>query len=122
MKKIVTFLVLLALVGLVYVFYQYQQIAAEADIQVEADIQLLEKSFREQTSEALTGLHEGEKYVQTQLTSQHINDEQKFVRVYHSLFIQNGVRNCLQSHLTYQQKQPNIKQQIWLEIGESCLP
>ncbi|GAA6135426.1 hypothetical protein NBRC116188_22160 [Oceaniserpentilla sp. 4NH20-0058] len=121
MKKIVAFLMLLALVGLAYIFYQYQQIAAEADIQVEADIQLLEKSYRDQTSKALTGLHEGEKYVQTQLASQHINDEQKFVRVYHSLFIKNGVRNCLQSHLTYQQKQPNVQKQIWLKPDQYCL-
>lgn len=122
MKKILMGLFVLALLGLGYVLYQYQQIAADADAQVEADIKLLEKTFREATSDALTGMHEGDKYIQTQLAYQHINDSQQFVRVYHSLFIQNGVRSCLASHFIYLQRQPKIQKQNWLENGENCLP
>lgn len=122
MKKWLLAILLLVISGLGYVFYQYQQIAAEADEQVEADIKLLEQEFRAQTSEALTGLHEQDNYVQTQLAFQHINAEQLYVRVYQSLFIKNGKRSCLQSHIVYQQKQPKIHQQIWLEESKNCLP
>jgi len=122
MKKVLLGLFFLVLMALGYVFYQYQQIASEADAQVKADIKLLEKTFRESTSAALVDSHEADKYVQTQLAYQHINQAQQYVRVYHSLFIQNGVRSCLASHIVYLQKQPNIQQQIWLESAENCLP
>ena len=122
MKKVLLGLLVVALIALGYVFYQYQKIASDADAQVEADIKLLEQTYRDLTSKALSGLHEGDKYVQTQLAYQHINEHQQYVRVYHSLFIQKGVRSCLASHIVYLQKQPNIQQQVWLESAENCLP
>lgn len=122
MNKLVTALVVMLVVGMGYVFYQYQIIASEADEQVEKDIAFLEETFRERTSQALSGDHEKEKYIQTALIFQSVNDEQQFVRHYHSLFIENGVRNCLQSQIVYLQKQATLHKQAWLQDTEVCLP
>ena len=122
MNKLVTALVVMLVGAMGYVFYQYQIIASEADEQVEKDIAILEKTFRERSSDALTGDHEKEKYIQTALMFQSVNDQQQFVRHYHSLFIENGVRNCLKSQIVYLQKQATILEQTWLQDSEACLP
>lgn len=122
MKKILTGLVMLMVVVLAYVLYQYQNIAAEAEAQVERDIVWLEQGFRNQSSDALQLEHKDDKYVQTQLVMQSVNEAQKFVRHYHSLFIKNGQRSCLLSQVTYFQMQPEIFKQTWLESAENCLP
>ncbi|MGR6872041.1 hypothetical protein ACU6U9_06995 [Pseudomonas sp. HK3] len=122
MNKVVSAFIVIVLIGLAYVFYQYQIIASEADEQVEDDIVFLEKTYRDRNSEALTGDHEKEKYIQTALVLQRVNDEQKFVRYYHSLFIENGVRNCLQSQIIYLEKQTTLLSQKWLPTDEGCLP
>jgi hypothetical protein len=122
MNKVVSAFIVIVLIGLAYVFYQYQIIASEADEQVEDDIVFLEKTYRDRSSEALTGDHEKEKYIQTALVLQRVNDEQKFVRYYHSLFIENGVRNCLQSQIIYLEKQTTLLSQKWLPTDEGCLP
>ena len=122
MNKLVTALIVMLVVAMAYVFYQYQTIATEEDEQVEKDIVFLEKTFRERSSQALTGEHEKEKYIQTALIFQSVNDEQQFVRHYHSLFIENGVRNCLHSQIVYLQKQASLHKQAWLQDTEACLP
>ncbi len=122
MKKALTFLVVLIIGAVGYVLYQYQNIAAEAEAQVERDIVWLEQSFRNQSSDALQLDHKDDKYVQTQLVMQSVNEEQKFVRHYHSLFIKNGQRSCLLSQVTYFQMQPEMFKQTWLESAENCLP
>ena len=122
MNKLVTALIIMLVGAMAYVFYQYQIIASEADEQVEKDIVFLEKTFRERSSQALTGEHEKEKYIQTALIFQSVNDEQQFVRHYHSLFIENGVRNCLHSQIVYLQKQASLHKQAWLQDTQACLP
>jgi TorA maturation chaperone TorD len=122
MNKIVTALVVCLLVAMGYVFYQYQEIASQADAQVEKDIQFLEASFRDRSSESLSGVHEQEKYVQSALVLQSVNEAQQFVRHYHSLFIENGARNCLLTKIIYLQKQTTLYEQVWLEDGQMCLP
>ena len=122
MKKALTILVILIIAAAGYVLYQYQKVAAEAEAQVEKDIAWLEQGFRNQSSDALQLEHKGDKYVQTQLVMQSVNEAQKFVRHYHSLFIKNGQRSCLLSQVTYFQMQPEMFKQIWLESAENCLP
>jgi len=122
MKKALTVLLILVLGFAVYTFIKYQEIAESAEKQVEDDIAFLESSFRNRTSLALSGEHQAEKYVQTALVLQSVNEEQQFVRHYHSLFIENGVRNCLASKIIYLQKQPTLLEQTWLSDGDICLP
>lgn len=122
MNKIVTVLVIGLLVAIGYVFFQYQDIASQADAQVEKDIQFLEASFRDRSSESLSGVHEQEKYVQSALVLQSVNEAKQFVRHYHSLFIENGVRNCLLSKIIYLQKQTTLLEQVWLDEEQVCLP
>lgn len=122
MKKALTILVILIIGAAGYVLYQYQKVAAEAEAQVEKDIAWLEQGFRNQSSDALQLEHKDDKYVQTQLVMQSVNEAQKFVRHYHSLFIKNGQRSCLLSQVTYFQMQPEMFKQIWLESAENCLP
>ncbi|MFT5594692.1 MAG: hypothetical protein ACI8SR_003084 [Oceanicoccus sp.] len=122
MNKFVSAIVIIIVCGVGYVFYQYQQIAAEADEQVEKDIVFLESTFRDRSSDALAGDHVNEKYIQTALVLQRVNDKQQFVRHYNSLFIENGVRNCMQSTIMYLQKQATLLEQIWLSEEKGCLP
>ena len=122
MNKLVVAIVICFVVAVGYVFVQYQEIAADAEAQVEKDIVLLEASFRNQTSTALTGEHENEKYIQTQLVLQSVNEKNQFIRHYNSLFIENGERQCLQSQIIYLHKQAQILQQSWLDSDKNCLP
>jgi hypothetical protein len=122
MNKIVTVILVGLLFAVGYVFFQYQEIASQADEQVEKDIAFLEAAFRDRSSAALSGEHEQEKYIQTALVLQSVNEAQQFVRHYHSLFIENGVRNCLLSKIIYLQKQTTLHEQVWLDDGKICLP
>jgi len=122
MNKLVIAIVICIIVAVGYVFMQYQEIAADAEAQVEKDIAMLEDSFRNQSSAALSGDHKNEKYIQTQLVLQSVNEKNQFIRHYNSLFIENGVRQCLQSQIFYLHKQAKILQQDWLENDDNCLP
>jgi hypothetical protein len=122
MNKIVIGILILLLAVMGYVFVQYQSIAGDAEEQVAKDIRFLEDSYHDRSSTSLTGEYLKMKHIQTQLVLQSVNADKQFVRHYHSLFIENGVKQCLQSQVIYLQRQTTILQQSWLENPDICLP
>ena len=121
MKKILTSILVLLLVVIGWLFYEYKQIAGEAEARVEKDIRWLMTKFENKDYSENLNL-ENQRHLETQLVIQGVNEMNKFVRGYHTLFIENGDRSCLLSEVTYENHEPSVQDQRWLQTAEGCLP
>lgn len=121
MKKLRTIIAVLALIGVAWLFYEYKQIAGEAEARVEKDIRWLITAFEQGEFNAQLQLSE-QTHLETQLVVQGVNENNRFVRGYHSLFIKSGERSCLLSEVFYENHEPSIQDQRWLKTAEGCLP
>lgn len=116
--------ILLGLIVLVFIFcgwllYEYKQVAAEAEAQIIEDVLWLELSF--DGVDTLAGvLMNNKKHLETKLIHQSIDGNNKFLRHYRSLFIREGNKSCLETEVSYLNRNPNIEQQIWLKNGSTC--
>lgn len=121
MKRALLFLGAAILVFLVWTFIQYKQIAKEAEARVEQDVRWLMTRFEQGNVDDNLQL-ERKTHLQTQLVVQGVDEMNRFVRGYHSLFIEDGKRTCLLSEVGYEQRQPVLMGQRWLKTEEGCLP
>lgn len=116
--------ILLGLIVLVFIFcgwllYEYKQVAAEAEAQIIEDVLWLELSF--DGVDTLAGVSmNNKKHLETKLIHQSIDGHNKFLRYYRSLFIRDGNKSCLETEVSYLNRNPNIEQQIWLKNGSAC--
>jgi hypothetical protein len=116
--------ILLGLIVLVFIFcgwllYEYKQVAAEAEAQIIEDVLWLELSF--DGVDTLAGVSMNNiKHLETKLIHQSIDGNNKFLRHYRSLFIRDGKKSCLETEVSYLNRNPNIEQQIWLNNGSAC--
>ena len=102
-----------------WIFFEYKQVAGEAEAQVEKDITWLRLGFNELDQVASESLI-NKKHLETQLMQQSVNDENLFIRHYRSLFIQDGKRSCLETLVSYENRQSNVETQRWLNDEVSC--
>lgn len=121
MKKLLTIIAALALVGVAWLFYEYKQIAGEAEARVEKDIRWLMTKFEQGDYDQQLRLA-SKTHLETQLMIQGIDENNRFVRGYHSLFIENGEHSCLLSEVVYEFREPSLHDQRWLKTKEGCLP
>lgn len=121
-QRIIWILVACLIVGLAYLFYQYKQVAMQAEQQVEKDIRLIEQGFRDGSSHWLqTEQHSGKRILKTQLVMQTIDEKNRFIRQYHSELVKEGERSCLQTRVIYPNKQAEILTQTFVQT-QMCLP
>jgi hypothetical protein len=120
MKKISITVAIIFFVGCGWLFYQYLHIASSAEQQVAEDILWLRDNFNTSTAFSLPA-HADKKHLETQLIQQSLDLENRFIRHYHSLFIKDGNRSCLESFVRYQNYQPILKKQVWLAEGKLCI-
>jgi hypothetical protein len=120
MKKIFITVAIIFFVGCGWLFYQYLHIASSAEKQVEEDILWLRHNFN--TSAAFSQqTHADKKHLETQLIQQSLDLENRFIRHYHSLFIKDGNKSCLESLVRYQDYQPILEKEVWLAQGKLCI-
>jgi antitoxin component YwqK of YwqJK toxin-antitoxin module len=119
MKNIFTGITVLVFLFCGWLFYEYKQIAGEAEVQVEKDVLWLSLAFEDMDAVVGENLLD-RKYLETQLMQQSINSENKFIRHYRSLFIQEGKKSCLETQVSYFNHNPEIEMQTWLSSGSIC--
>jgi len=121
MKKIITPIIVLALIAIAWLFYEYKKIAGEAEARVEKDVRWLMTKFEQEDYDQQLNLA-AKTHLETQLVVQGVNENNQFVRGYHSLFIENGERSCLLSEVVYEFREPKLLDQRWLALEDNCLP
>jgi hypothetical protein len=120
MKKILITIATIFFVGCGWLFYQYLDIASSAEKQVAEDILWLRDNFS--TSAAFSQQqHVDKKHLETQIIQQSLDLENRFIRHYHSLFIKDGNKSCLESLVRYKNYQPILEKQVWLAQGKLCI-
>lgn len=121
MKNVKIAVIVLAVLGIGWLFYEYKQIAGEAEVRVAKDIRWLMDGFDEQEQVESLSL-QNKTHLETQLVVQGVNEHNRFVRGYHSLFIHSGDRTCLLTEVVYENREPAIQKQHWLGPDDNCLP
>jgi hypothetical protein len=121
MKNVKIAVIGLVVLGIGWLFYEYKKIAGEAEDRVAKDVRWLMTGFEGQDQIESLSL-QNKTHLETQLMVQGVNEHNRFVRAYHSLFIESGTRSCLLSEVIYHNREPSLQQQRWLESDESCLP
>lgn len=107
--------------AIAWLFYEYKKIAGEAEDRVAKDVRWLMTGFEGQDQIESLSL-QNKTHLETQLMVQGVNEHNRFVRAYHSLFIESGTRSCLLSEVIYHNREPSLQQQRWLASDENCLP
>ncbi|EAT12929.1 hypothetical protein HF888_01245 [Bermanella marisrubri] len=121
-KRIIYLLVVCLVAGIAYLFYQYQTISQQAEQQVTTDIKLIEQPFRNGSSHWLqTEAHKNKTLLKTQLITQSVDDQNRFIRHYHSKFIRAGEHSCLKTQIVYPQREAEVLEQSFVDT-EACLP
>lgn len=123
MRKNIIYLLIACLVaGIAYLFYQYQTISQQAEKQVAEDIRLIEQPFRNGSSHWLkTETHKNKTLLKTQLVTQSVDEQNRFIRHYHSKFIRAGEHSCLKTQIAYPQREAEIIEQSFVAT-QACLP
>lgn len=125
-KKIFTVIIVLMLLGVAWLFYEYQQTAGAADEQVEKDLHALRMGYDVQL-ENKSGVfadvaHHGKVFLDRKLVNQSINEQRQYVRHYHSLYLREGVKSCLETQMIYPNRQAVILSEGWKQFTQKCLP
>jgi hypothetical protein len=120
MKKVFVVIAVIFFLGCSWLFYEYLEIAGAAEKQVEYDIKWLGSSF-DISPLFLEEEHINKKHLGTQLIQQRLDNKNRFIRHYRSLFIKSGKKSCLESLIRYKNYQPVLQQQDWLLKGKACI-
>ena len=125
-KKILTALIIFMLLGIAWLFYEYQQTAGAADEQVEKDLHTLRMNYDSQL-QTNSGVfmdveHRGKIFLDRKLVNQSINEQRQFVRHYNGLYLREGVKSCLQTQVIYPNRSSEILSEKWAQFTKKCLP
>lgn len=121
-----TAVIIFMLLGVAWLFYQYQQTAGAADEQVEKDLHELRMSYDKQLEKNegvfIDVAHQGKVFLGRELVNQSINKQRQYVRHYHSLYLREGVKSCLETQMIYPNRQAEILSEKWTQFTKNCLP
>ena len=125
-KKIFTAIIIMMLLGVAWLFYEYQKTAGAADEQVEKDLHELRMGYDEQL-ENKSGVfvdpaHHGKVFLDRKLVNQSINEQRQYVRHYNSLYLREGVKSCLETQMIYPNRKAVILSEKWNQFTKKCLP
>ena len=125
-KKLFIAFIVIGLLGVAWLFYQYQQTAGAADEQVEKDLHELRMGYDKQL-ENNDGVfsdvtHQGKVFLGRELVNQSINEQRQYVRHYHGLYLREGVKSCLETQVVYPNRQAVILSEKWNQFTKNCLP
>jgi hypothetical protein len=125
-KKLFIGLIVIGLLGVAWLFYQYQKTAGAADEQVEKDLHELRMVYDEKL-ENKSGVfldveHHGKIFLDRKLVNQSINEQRKYVRHYHGLYLREGLKSCLKTQVVYPNRKAVILSEKWTRLTKNCLP
>lgn len=125
-KKLFTAIIIMMLLGVAWLFYEYQQTASVADEQVEKDLHELRMGYDlqlENKSGVFTNVaHHGKIFLDRKLVNQSINEQRQYVRHYNSLYLREGIKSCLETQMIYPNRQAVILSEEWKQFTKKCLP
>lgn len=109
----------MVVVLLLWLLYEYKQVANLAEERVANDIRWLQQGF-EESDAFLAPEHENKTHLETKLMHQSVTENNRFQRHYRSLFILEGKKSCLESVLSYLNLSPVLERQDWMVSTENC--
>lgn len=120
MKKILIYGFALVFILCAWLFYEYKQVAGFAEEQVESDILWLRLSFETSAKNGQADFV-NRKHLETHLVQQSVDEHNRFLRHYGSLFIQEGEKQCLMTQVSYLNFNPSIEKQQWVDLESGCV-
>lgn len=126
LKKLFFVCIVIGLLGVAWLFYQYQQTAGAADEQVEKDLHELRMNYDKQLENSdgvfIDVEHQGKVFLGRNLVNQSINEQRQYVRHYNGLYLREGVKSCLETQMIYPNRTADILSETWLNSAVNCLP